>query len=268
MMRINDFHIQLGTAIPPVEKIESRKGRTYRAEIQTDSGRHNAYLKLLNTEDIVREALCATLARVLALPVKQAFYVYADPQHLAGQLTSNVDHVAFGIEADILPAFRAVNYPLEELTRNWQDTLRCAVFDEWIFNKDRNPGNLIFVTSKEFWLIDHDEALPNYASAEGCCGSQLLLALSKGATEFQKRLLRQNALGIVEQITNVKWNEIYGFMLAGNLTGSEPYFKKHIEFLKERTCCLPRLISEVLGIKQMEIDLNNLTSARMKEKNE
>ena len=70
-MPINDFHIQIATAYPGTRPVRSKKKNVFLAEIQTDEGRKDAYVKLLNIEDIAKEALCAVLARKLHLPMLQ-----------------------------------------------------------------------------------------------------------------------------------------------------------------------------------------------------
>jgi hypothetical protein len=69
-MSYNDKHIQLASAIEPVVRRPTNKGTTFTADIRLQDGRRApAFLKLLKVEDIAREALSLTLARVLALPV-------------------------------------------------------------------------------------------------------------------------------------------------------------------------------------------------------
>lgn len=89
-MPINDPRVQIATALPPLDHVSTRKGTTFRAPIiDVFRSRRMAYLKLLKLEDIAREALCAVLARVVGLPIKQAFYVYVDPAIVPGHLTGN-----------------------------------------------------------------------------------------------------------------------------------------------------------------------------------
>lgn len=158
-MPINDFRIQLATAYPDATPVRSGKGITFFAELATDQGRKQAFIKLLRIEDIAREAICAVLARKLFLPMLQPYYVSVDPATLGGHVPRNPINVAFGLEADGLPNFRIASFQLEEELSNWQEALRLAAFDEWIFNRDRVPNNLIFAGDGNFWLIDHDDAL-------------------------------------------------------------------------------------------------------------
>lgn len=42
----------------------------------------------------------------------------------------------------------------------WRDYKDAAFFDEWIANIDRHVGNILYdKLTKEFWLIDHSDAL-------------------------------------------------------------------------------------------------------------
>ena len=130
-MSINNYRVQIANAIPPVERIPTSKGTTFRADILTEErDRKKAYLKLLKVEDIAKEILCATLARKLHLPIKQAFYVNVDPSIVEGRLQGNTFNVAFGLERDYFPSSHLTNSQLEDELLGWSSALACATFDE------------------------------------------------------------------------------------------------------------------------------------------
>ena len=118
-MPINDFRIQLATAYPGATPVKSGKGKTFLAELATDQGRKEAFVKLLSVEDIAREAICAVLARKLYLPMLQPYYVSVDRVTLGGHVPRNSINVAFGLEADILPTFRITDFQIEEELSKW-----------------------------------------------------------------------------------------------------------------------------------------------------
>jgi hypothetical protein len=213
-MAINDIHVQIATAAPPLEPVSSRKGTTFRAPIyDVFRTRRLAYLKLLKIEDIAREALCAVLARVVALPIAQAFYVYVDPVYVPGHLSGNIHKLAFGLEQDHFPAFRIADDQIHDEIRRWDEALVCAVFDQWIFNEDRLPKNLMRASNKVFWLIDHDEALPNSAHADDVCNSQILQVLGEGKTELELHRLKREVLYVVDRFKNINWRDVAQFVL-------------------------------------------------------
>ena len=258
-MSLNDAHIQLGVAIPSVESVDTRKGRTFLADIQTDRERTQAYLKLLKIEDIAREALCATLARLLSLPIAQAFYVSVDPSYVGGYI-GNGQNIAFGLGNDRdTPTFAIRNANPDNLVHNWKepDLTNCAVFDEWIFNRDRLPDNLILDSTGVYWLIDHDEVLPNYASPGTPADSQLLHLLSKSKSEIELRRLREDAMQRVEQYKRIDWNVVMGLLRPENLPGSEVHYARYIDFLRNRIPAMYDIITTSIGIKQRQLNLGN-----------
>lgn len=107
----------------------------------------------------------------------QPYYVSVDRVTLGEHSPRNSIDVAFGLEADSLPTFRIASYQMEKEISKWPDALRLAAFDEWIFNRDRIPNNLLFAGDGHFWLIDHDDALPEYPSPSTSANSQLLQLL-------------------------------------------------------------------------------------------
>lgn len=253
-MLINDFHIQLATAYPGAKQVRSSKGSTLKAEIATDEGRKNAYVKLLSIEDIAREAICAVLARKLHLPMLQPYYVNVDPTVIEDHQAGNIHKIAFGVEADETPAFRITNSLSEGDILGWEEALRLAVFDEWIYNRDRVPNNLIFAGKGHFLLIDHDEALPNYASPTTCSSAQLLQLFAKNRSEFELYEIRRRAMEYVEEYLLIDWVEIYAFLSPENLPGSTQLFEKHIAFLSARRENMRGMIGQSLGIKQKELN--------------
>ena len=258
-MSFNDANIQLGTAYPPVEPKDTRKGRTFYADIDTGQGdRVRAFLKLLSIEDIAREALCATLARLLGLPIAQAYYVTVDPAYVDGYQMGNSQNVGFGLKNDC-PTFAIRNADLDYLVHAWMepDLTNCAVFDEWIFNRDRLPNNLIFDSTGVYWLIDHDEALPNYASPSAAANSQLLRLLSEPKSEIELWRLREDAMKRVQQYKEIDWKEVMRLLRPDNLPGSEVHYARYIDFLKNRIPAMRGIITTSIGIQQRQLNLGN-----------
>lgn len=252
-MSVNDFHIQLATAYPGAKRVPSSKRTILKAEISTDQGRKDAYVKLLNVEGVAREAICAVLARKLHLPILQPYYVNVDPDIVEDHQSGNIHNIAFGLEADAAPAFRILNRLTSDEVSGWREVLRLAVFDEWVYNGDRLPNNLLFTGKGRFLLIDHDEALPNYASPTTCSNAQLLQLLAQNKSEFELYEIRRRAMEYVEQYLSIDWGEMYDLLLPENLPGSTQLFKKHITFLTVRSKNMRDIINQSLGIRQREI---------------
>ena len=250
-----DYQIKLATAYPGAQQVHPSKGTTLKAEISTDQGRRDAYVKLISIDDIAREAICAVLARKLQLPMLQPYYVQVDPAVIGDYRVGNIYNIAFGLEADEAPTFRVMHNLTEEEISGWEDVLRVAVFDEWIFNRDRIPNNLIFLGEGRFRLIDHDEALPNYVSPAAFSNAQLLQHLARNKSEIELYQIRRKAIGCIEEYQSINWDEIYKLLLPDILPGGAPIFNKYIEFLRVRSKNMHAIITQSLGLKQQELHL-------------
>lgn len=123
-----------------------------------------AYLKPLTRPEFLAEALCAIIGRAHGLPIPACWQVN-DPgaflPEAAGKTifaSGDIGHpsVARWLESDSEAAMEAI--------RLWLDVHQAAVFDEWIANQDRHPGNLLYDGAGNFWLLDHAYAFggPNW----------------------------------------------------------------------------------------------------------
>lgn len=222
-------------------------------------------MKLLPLETIAKEALCWALARALGLPVAQAYYVFVHPEYVEGftedtkRLPGNPENLAFGVEEVGMMSNRIENRrAVEKRIENWDQALACGVFDEWIFNRDRIPNNLLFAGKNSFVLIDHDDALSPFASVDTHSGSEVLRKLSEGKSEFERYALQREAEKILEDIRNVDWKQILQMVLHENVAEIEPtMFKKHIEFLRQRAEVLPGLVHLSLLTQQVGLMLDD-----------
>lgn len=268
-MSINDPRIQIATAVQPIEPVSTRKGTTFRAPVyDATNTRRQVYLKLLRTEDIAREALCGVLARVVGLPITQAFYVYVDPIYVPGHLTGNSENIAFGLEQERYGTSRIINDQLNDEIRRWPEALPCGVFDEWIFNGDRLPKNLLFARNGVYWMIDHDEALPNSTTVSDVCNSQILRVLCDGKSEFELHKLRRDALMVVERFKNIDWSVLPSQVIPPDLAMSNigTHVEKYIKFLRQRIEHMPEILTRSLNIKQLDMRLDEYSAPVDREK--
>ncbi len=145
---------------------EDEKGlnETYRGPIETDSGKSFAYVKLLDTKQLINELIASVLGRTIGLPIPPGFVVlvnredYPESAFFASQATDRT--LAFGVESvghpDLKRRMRMEgDSVVTELVRTWTGWCDAMVFDEWIANRDRNAGNLLIGAPGEVWLIDH-----------------------------------------------------------------------------------------------------------------
>lgn len=256
-MALNNFHIQIATAYPELHEIESGRGKIYFGDIETDQGRKSAHIKLLNTENIAKEALCNVLARTLHLPIQPAYYVNMNNTEYSGGRSGNMDGLAFGMLYDNTPSFHIRTLKEKNLLL-WQDLLPCAVFDEWIANGDRMPDNLVFDKNGVFWLFDHDDALKGHVRPSAPISPALLTLKSKGKPEIDLFRIRNEAKKIVNNYHKINWQEIRNCLEMDQVTGSAFHYNKFISFLSDRLLCMNEILSHDLGIKQQELfEANN-----------
>lgn len=256
-MSLNSPRIEIATAYPNLSEIASgeAKGVTLFGDIHTDQGAKLAYVKLLGLEGISREALCSVLARKLHLPVRQGYYVSLVNTRFHSQ-AGNIESLAFGTLNDFTRLFRLKDLPSFETSLiNWPDLLKSAVFDEWIANGDRLPNNMAFEKGNLFWLFDHDEAFPGHVAAGTPVSPQLLTLVARDKTEFELHRIRNQALDLVEGYEKIDWDEIYDCIRAREFRCLEKYSVKQINFLKARIPEMRDILTQDLGIKQVELSL-------------
>ena len=253
-MSLNNPRIEIATAYPNLKKISLGKGKgvTLFGDIHTDQGARLAYVKLLSLEGIAREAICSVLGRLLHLPVRQGYFVSMVNTQFHSQ-TGNVESLAFGTLYDFTRLFRLTElsgFEMELL--KWPDLLKSAVFDEWIANGDRLPNNMAFERGNLFWLFDHDEAFPGHISKGTPVGSQLLALFARDKAEIELHRIRNQALEIVKSYEQIEWDGVYNYVRAKEFKILEKYFLKQISFLKNRVAEMRNILTQDLGIKQID----------------
>lgn len=130
--------------------------------------------KPVPTAELAAELFCAVLARELALPAPEPFLLF-DPvegRYLFGSADLEYPNSLrrFNVNPSN-PSFAAVA-ALKSIIVGWSRAREVAAFDEWIHNRDRNLGNLLYVTNDEFAIIDHGKSLdvdPSYPTANTLC---------------------------------------------------------------------------------------------------
>ena len=131
------------------------------------------YKKLPELE-LAAELFCAVLARELALPAPEPLLLF-DPQsgeYLFGSVDLEYPNSLRKFNVDPTSPNAAAVEILFEAISTWSKAKEVAAFDEWIHNRDRNLGNLLYAGPDEFAIIDHGKALdvdPAYPSNNILC---------------------------------------------------------------------------------------------------
>ena len=248
--------IQLATAYPDAKLVGGRKSKTLFGLIETDKGQGLAYFKLLPIDGIAKEALCAVLAKVVGLPVKEPCYV--DVSNI-GHSSANTAKVAFGTIHDKTPVAE-LDDTLRKKLGQWPDLLPSAVFDLWIANEDRLPKNILFEKIGLYWLIDHDDAFPSHIEPHQPTRAQLLEIAAHGKLEIDLHRIRRQAMDIIRQYEQINWDKISDIVDPDQIQGSSMYFERYIRFLQERLQSMEGMLNGCLEIKQKGFDFRHIAS--------
>lgn len=128
------------------------------------------YVRIADPMPIVAELMCSVVGRTLGLPVPQPFIVEIPPDVLQKSklIDSNKTCMAFASEdmggSTFSQLLRADSPAAQAMLASWEHLLPVATFDEWMANRDRNLGNIIFAANV-LWLIDHAEAFHGTAGS-------------------------------------------------------------------------------------------------------
>lgn len=162
--------IKLANVVPgvaPVDSSEKGVNETFVGLIQTASEQLRAYIKVLDARQLVNELICSTLGRSVGLPIPEGFLVRTRASDLpeSGILAKHGGEALIFACADVgRPSLKrrlteSGAELLASLFATWKQWDAATIFDEWIANPDRHPGNLLIEGSDKVWLIDHSHAL-------------------------------------------------------------------------------------------------------------
>lgn len=136
---------------------QNQQGGTYPcwlASVQVEDNVITAYIKRLPPRLLLVELVCACLGRSVGLPIPCP--IIADWQGIQVFGSQALDH------RDLRVWLRIQDLKVEILKQfeKWCHLPGAVVFDEWVANRDRNQGNLLTDGEGNFWLIDHERAIP------------------------------------------------------------------------------------------------------------
>lgn len=123
----------------------------------------SVYLRLAEPMPVVAELMCAVIGRALKLPIPEPFIVAIQPGLLPESklLNPHLPCLAFASldvgGSTFSQLLRANSDSATAMLMKWEHLIPVTTFDEWVANRDRNLGNILFV-SNVLWLIDHAEA--------------------------------------------------------------------------------------------------------------
>lgn len=225
----------------------------WRIPCHSDNGSRPLVVKLLTLRKLLIELLCAVAGRRLGLPIPRPYLVILEPESLAPNIPM-AQTLAFGSEEEPYPAVSSlIRDParVELLLRRWERAKEAAAFDTWIANEDRTTKNLLL--GQHLWLIDHDDAIPDWASANSDTANKILEAISEGLSEFDRHKLIRDVRNATAAYSMLDLDDIKLPLPLSVFERGPEQMKLLSDFLKDRISSVLALISARVNPRQAEL---------------
>jgi len=257
--------INSGYFLPGGELLVGRESgffETYKGIVETSTGKVQAYVKMLHKRALAGELVCTVLGQAAGLPVPNGYLIevrqedYPESSFLKSQGLKST--IAFGSEELNAPSLARRYEGSDEaafdfLLNTWQRWQEAMLFDEWVANPDRHPGNFLVNGPNDVWLIDHSHAFrgPNWDANDLKAGAYTknLIATHAGRRmtlpDRHKLLTKLTGIGgDYEKLTVsaiVEESRALHFLSENDLQALR-------RFLEQRVKELPRLVARHVGI--------------------
>lgn len=245
------------------------ESEVWRVPCHSELGSRPLIVKLLTLRKLLIEVLCAVTGRRIGLPIPRPYLVLLEPESLAPNSPISRT-LAFGSEEEPYPAVSSlIREPavVELLLRRWEHAKEAAAFDTWIANEDRTTKNLLL--GQHLWLIDHDDAIPDWASADSDTANKILDVISDGLSEFNRHKLIRDVRNATAGYNAVNLDDLkLPFSLSVLERGPEQ-MKLLTDFLTDRISSVLALISARVNPRQAELldDNRNTSSSKSRTDN-
>ena len=137
--------------------------------------------------------------------------------------------------------------------KKWDETL---IFDDWIANADRHPGNLLVGTADQVWLIDHGHSFtgPDWQAGQllsaNDFGNQLSTFFIPYLTLPQRVALMDKAGAISHLCAAVDIEQVMSGSYADQLLAPSD-MDAVSNFLRNRVSSIVNIISNRVGIPRL-----------------
>lgn len=260
--------VNSGYLLPGAELLRGKASgffETYKGVIETPSGKVSAYVKLLHKKALANELICTVLGRAAGLPIPPGYLVevkrddYPDSEYLKAQ---NLEFTIAYASEDLNSPSLARRFDISDeeafnvLLAGWDSWEPALLFDEWVANADRHPGNLLVRTLSDVWLIDHTHAFrgPNWYHSDLKPTSYSKNIIAEHVERTLTLPKRQRLLKTLEHLT-VEFKSLTVPDLVQKSCATSFLSVGDIEalstFLVERVTSLPVLVSKHIGIPKL-----------------
>lgn len=252
--------IDLATLLPGARRIvDGNANKVWKAQLAVDGHARpiEAYIKRLGKRELLVECVAAQIGRSLHLPVPRPFIVKVDPIRLPEpDLKLERSELFFGSEAaDYPPLERYIPFMRgRALLREWVWSINAACFDEWIANRDRHNGNILF-DGENFILIDHDKAVPEDQDSRHPIQINAILSniLGVKVDEVSRRRVRKKRDEVLPECSSLIEKNFIDRMDVEEFFG-EDEIRGVMDFLSGRLLVLSNLVEQQMGVRQRDMD--------------
>lgn len=257
--------IKGGYLLPGAELLRGEESgffETYKGVIETADGKIRAYVKLLPQKALANELVCAVLGKAAGLPVPEGYLVevslddYRDSPFLTSQKLARA--IAFA-SADLNSPSLARQFGADDeeafnsLLANWKRWEEALLFDEWVANADRHPGNFLVKGPDDVWLIDHSHAFrgPNWYVMDLVPDARTTNLIAHYAAKTLNLPERRQLLDTMDHLS-AEYERLAVSQLVDESRASHFLSDSDVNamriFLAERVKALPVLVSKHVGI--------------------
>ncbi|PWV66018.1 hypothetical protein C7443_101506 [Plasticicumulans acidivorans] len=234
----------------------------WKVALATESGRANAFLKLLPAHQLISEAVCTLLGRAVGLDLPRGFLVEATPDTLpdADWQPGEAARLGFGSEDAEFQSFAfAIHHgsaAIERELMQWQGLAPLAFFDEWVANTDRHFRNLLY-RGGEFIPIDHSHALtghdwtPERLTPSATVVNQMLTFATRYLSEHQRFQWRRSAADCTAGYHRVPLDELAEYAELERYATPKQTLAV-LDFLRRRIFHVPKLAAGKLGLPELD----------------
>jgi hypothetical protein len=266
-MSIHVPQIERGNVVPGAVLLspdDRGANETFLGHIDALSGRHKVYIKIASGKQLINELIATTVGRALNLPIPKGYLLSVRPIDLPDSKLlqqHGAEALAFGSRAlnhpSLLRRFKskpegAVAWAQTNF-KKWDEAL---IFDDWIANADRHPGNLLVGTADQVWLIDHGHSFtgPEWQASQllsaNDFGNQLANLFIPNLTLPQRVALRDKS-GVMSHLCSaVDIGQVMSGSFADHLLGPSD-MDAVSNFLRDRIPSIVDIISRRVGIPRL-----------------
>ncbi|MBP9149226.1 MAG: hypothetical protein KBG00_10640 [Rhodoferax sp.] len=154
----------------PGTRVEGSRNEVWLCQAYDASmGGHMLYVKPgITQRAMMVEALAAQVAQCLRLPCPAPFLVVVKPHHI-GRIKSDTTLLAFGCEQAGTRSLARPVHNVEimlQLLKKLHHSEMLAMFDEWVGNSVRGPGDILFDPEGSAAIIDHEGAMQDLSKPD------------------------------------------------------------------------------------------------------